>query len=196
MTDYYWGPDDASVHFCEKKYEHSEYIGEYYNTWTTFFYIFIGLLFVNSSLSKLGWITIIMGITSMILHATLRYYGQWMDEMSMLLLCFNCTRMIRKNIPTFFIYPLILLYILLNRFFLYFFLVFTLFQFYIGYEGIKHIHKRKRIFIMLYIGFLSVASICWLCDQLLCDYVQEYQLHAWWHLFTALGVGAGLMALK
>ena len=62
MTDYYWGPDDASVHFCEKKYEHSEFIGEYYNALTTFFYIFIGLLFVDSSLSKLGWITVILGI--------------------------------------------------------------------------------------------------------------------------------------
>ena len=193
---YYWGPEDASVHFCENKYEHYYFIGEYYNALTTFLYIFIGLLFINSSISYLGWITVILGITSMILHTTLRYYGQWMDEMSMLLLCFASLRTIRKGISKFLIYPLLVFYYYINHFFVYFFILFTIFQFYLGYECLRCIRGRKKIFIIMYISLFSLASMCWLCDQFLCDYVREFQMHAWWHILTALAIGVGLMAIK
>ena len=44
-------------------------------------------------------------------------------------------------------------------------------------------------------ALLLLSGICWVLDQLFCEYVREYQLHAVWHAGTALSMLLGLGAL-
>ena len=80
---YYWGLPDASIEFCEDKYAVVTWIGEYYNTLTSLCYILAAIMFVNTRLYKLAWAVMGIGIGSLLLHATLRYYGQWVDEITL-----------------------------------------------------------------------------------------------------------------
>ena len=44
----------------------------------------------------MGYTLIILGIGTFLLHATQRWYGQWLDELSMLLLSFQGISYLRK----------------------------------------------------------------------------------------------------
>ena len=96
-TNYYWGPEDTSVHFCEDKYIHNHRIAEYYNTISSLYYIVIGLIFLNTRLSHLGKSLIAVGIGAFLLHMTLRYYAQMFDESAMLVISFDTIRHIKKK---------------------------------------------------------------------------------------------------
>ena len=43
----YWGNPDASVSFCEDKYNVLPYVAEYYNTMSAISYIIVGLILKN-----------------------------------------------------------------------------------------------------------------------------------------------------
>ena len=90
-----------------------------------------------------------------------------------------------KNPFECFLGPILFLYGLLNQYFVYFFGIFTLAQFYILYYTLKQTKRVKKICSMGYIVFFLLGSSCWLADQMLCELTQPYQLHAWWHFFTA-----------
>ena len=96
-VDYYCGPEDTSVHFCEDKYTKHPRVAEYYNTISSLYYIVIGILFLNSRISHLGKSLIIVGIGAFLLHMTLRYYAQMLDEAAMLVISFDAVRHIKKN---------------------------------------------------------------------------------------------------
>ena len=85
----YWGTPDVSVSFCEDKYIVSNYIAEYYNTLSAFAYILVGTFYYKTKLKKIGLSIIFLGIGTTVLHSTLRYYGQILDEGGMLVLSFN-----------------------------------------------------------------------------------------------------------
>ena len=87
-TAFYWGEEDTSIHFCEDKYKNVYWVAEYYNTVSSLFYVLAGIFLLNSEIKRLGWGLIGVGVGSCILHATLRYYGQWVDEIAMIVLCF------------------------------------------------------------------------------------------------------------
>ncbi|GAG20792.1 unnamed protein product, partial [marine sediment metagenome] len=53
----------------------------------------------------------------------------------------------------------------------------------------------QKIFIIGYIVLFSAATVCWLSDQFLCEYVKDYQMHAWWHLLTALAIASAFLVL-
>jgi dihydroceramidase len=192
---HYWGPEDTSVHFCEKKYDQVWWVAEFFNTISSVFYIIVGLFFLGSHLDRLGKAIIGVGIGAGILHMTLRYYGQWIDEIAMLILCFLCAKEVKKSLSNYLLIPIIYLYSVLNQYFVYFFVIFTLSQFYIVYYGFKQTRKKGRICILCYILFFIMGASCWLADQLLCEQVQQYQLHAWWHFFTAFATMFGLLAM-
>ena len=81
----YWGESDTSISFCENKYSEIYWIAEYYNTCSSFLYILVALPFLNGRIKKIGWSTVGVGVGSIMLHGSTRYYGQWVDEISMLL---------------------------------------------------------------------------------------------------------------
>ena len=131
----FWGTPDVSVSFCEDKYIVSDYIAEYYNTMSALSYVIVGLLFYKTKLQKLSKIIILLGIGTALLHSTLRFYGQWIDELSMLILSFYIIKEIRQmrfGITTSEWYLLLLIfpYFLFERYFSYFFVVFSSLQIY------------------------------------------------------------------
>lgn len=195
-THYYWGPQDTSVYFCEDKYVKNPRIAEYYNTMSSLYYVVIGLAFINTKISHLGKSLIVVGIGAFLLHMTLRFYAQMLDESAMLIISFDAVRHIKKNkISRWYLFPLLVLYVLLHNYFVYFFITFALFQIYVAHIGLQITKpgSYQKIFIIGYIVLFSIGAACWLCDQFLCDYVKPYQLHAWWHIFTSLAIGSGLL---
>ena len=199
----FWGSPDVSVKFCEDKYIVSEYIAEYYNTMSALSYIIVGLLFSRTRLKNLSKIIILLGLGTALLHGTLRFYGQWLDEVSMLILSFYIikeVRLIRLNKRTnnLYLFPLIFNYFLFSHYFCYFFIVFVSLQIY-TYKITQRNHnkcsRQEYFLIKSYSILLMISSICWLCDQLFCEYVRDYQLHAVWHVGTALSLLLGLTAI-
>jgi|TARA_B110000444_G_scaffold225208_1_gene228920 dihydroceramidase len=199
----FWGTPDVSVSFCEDKYIVSDYIAEYYNTMSALSYVIVGLLFYKTKLQKLSKIIILLGIGTALLHSTLRFYGQWIDELSMLILSFYIIKEIRQmrfSITTSEWYLLLLIfpYFLFERYFSYFFVVFSSLQIYtytISRKNYDECTREVYYLIKAYLIVLILSSICWLGDQLFCDYVQDYQLHAVWHVGTSLALFFGLLAL-
>ena len=80
-----WGISDTSVSFCENKYEESKYIAEFYNTISSLSYMIVAYPFLRTKIKRIGWSCMGVGIGSILLHGPGRYYGQWVDEISMLL---------------------------------------------------------------------------------------------------------------
>jgi len=199
----FWGTPDVSVSFCEDKYIVSDYIAEYYNTMSALSYVIVGLLFYKTKLQKLSKIIILLGIGTALLHSTLRFYGQWLDEISMLILSFYIIQELREmrfGITTSELYLTLLIfpYFLFERYFSYFFIVFSSLQVYtyiISRKNYDECTREVYYLVKAYSIVLVLSSICWLCDQLFCDYVQDYQLHAIWHVGTALALFLGLLAL-
>jgi len=194
MEKYYWGQEDTSVHFCEDKYVRSSYIAEYANTWSSVAYICMGLIFLRTKLSKLGWGLILVGIGAFALHMTLRSYAQMLDETAMLVLSFETVSHIKK-INRYWVMPIVTIYLLLHNYFAYFFIIFTSVQLYLAYLGYTTTRGIRRGLIVAYVITFSIGTSCWLLDQFACDTVKSYQMHAWWHILTALAIGFGFVAL-
>ena len=198
----FWGKPDVSVSFCEEKYVVSDYIAEYYNTMSALSYVIVGILFYRTRLKELSIIMILLGLGTALLHGTLRFYGQWLDEISMLILSFFIIKEIRKErfnkrTNNLYLLSLILPYFIFERFFCYFFLVFCSLQIYIYLIARKKIKKYTLEYYLIksYSIILLLSGICWVLDQLFCEYVRDYQLHAVWHAGTALSLLLGLKAL-
>ena len=95
----YWGEKDTSINFCEAKYEKSPWIAEYYNTLSSFSYILISIPFLKTQKYMIAWSGIGIGIGSIMLHGTMRYYGQWLDEISMIMFSYHLLRYIDLKFP-------------------------------------------------------------------------------------------------
>ena len=199
----YWGTPDVSVSFCEDKYVVSNYIAEYYNTMSALSYVIVGLIFSRTRLKRLSKIIIMLGIGTALLHGTLRFYGQWLDEISMLILSFYIIKEVRwlrfkKTTNELYLFPLILPYFVLQKYFSYFLVIFTTLQIYtykIAQKDYKKCSKREYCLIKTYSIILIFSTFCWFLDQVFCDYVSKFQLHAVWHAGTALALLLGLWAI-
>lgn len=177
MTNYYWGPSDASVHFCEDKYTHLFWIAEYYNTLSSLCYILVGSAIRKRNIEISNGL-ILVGIGSILLHGTLRWYGQLIDEIAML---YTIVKGIEKYRPDkvkrYHLPIMIFLYLNFYQHFIFLASFFTLLNFYLCYIT----HNK------IYITFSTLGSICWMSDKLLCKYVKHWYLHVWWHIFTSIG---------
>ena len=128
-----------------------------------------------------------------LLHGTLRYYGQWVDEMGMLSIAFVGIQHKRLSVPNFYLLVLFLFYLTFAHFFLVFFTLFTLLEGYLIYLTLKTKNKWGKLAILFFI----CAFICWGLDQFLCYYTRPYYLHAWWHLLTSISLlYTGIFLLK
>ncbi len=195
----YWGRPDISVSFCEDKYKENKYIAEYYNTISAISYLLVGLFFYKTKIKSLGLIIIMLGIGTILLHGTLRYYGQWLDELSMLSLSFNIIKKLRleklkKHTSNLYLIALLGNYFIFEKYFYYFVIIFLCLQIYIYLLGrrLRSYTIKKYILIKLYSIVFFLSTFCWLLDQFFCDYVKKYQLHAIWHVGTALSMLLGL----
>ena len=191
---YFWGTPDASVSFCETAYTHSTWIAEYYNTMSSCLYFFVGYLFLNTNIHPLAVGVMCIGAGSIMLHGTLRYYGQWADELAMLTTSFYGLRYQRPYVRHEWIYLLFVFYLSFYNYFIIFFLSISAINIYFGVEALKS--SEDQILYRLYVFFFGLASLCWLLDKFVCNYVQQYYLHAWWHVFTSLGLWNVMYALQ
>ena len=196
---YYWGIPDASVHFCENKYEKIIYISEFWNTISSFSFIVMGLLLLKYREKRICFGLIGIGIGSVLLHMTSRHFGQWIDEISMLIVTFIGIQEYKKTISSLFLFPIIILYLLFSKYFILFFLVFVIANIYIAYRSFVKacicLSIKQSILIYLYLYFLILGSTCWLLDQFYCETFINNQLHAWWHIFTSLAGFCAILAL-
>jgi hypothetical protein len=55
-------------------------------------------------------------------------------------------------------------------------------QEYINYKRRITYHTKRGIFLY------SSSIILWVIERLFCDYVQSFQLHAWWHVLSSIGM--------
>jgi len=166
----FWGKNDASIDFCEDNYKENKYIAEYNNTLSCIFYLIPAILYRNTKIHYISVSLFLLSIGSAILHGTLRYYGQWLDEISMLCISYLTIKNFIPSIPNDFIVIIIGLY-------LYFWDTFCIF------------------FILSYIFLFLTGSICWFLDNFACNYFKSYNLHAWWHFFTGMSMTAGFYVL-
>lgn len=191
--------ESSKIDWCEKNYEWSPYIVEFFNTITNIPYIifyYIGLYSFknfkcNGDDKLLYGCLFFIGITSMYFHATLSLYGQLLDEFCIILLLMNTLTMVYKNKYTqFYIkcytlthsvvmcyYPWINIPVLFIIGFCIWKLLRTRFK---KYKDISF----KKYWILSQILFLSSVT-CWIIDRFMCGYIQNIQFHALWHVLSA-----------
>ncbi len=191
MATPYWGDFDSSVIFCEDKYVDSVYIAEYWNTISGIPYILVGIYFMTTNAFDLGVCIFLLGVGTVMLHTTLRWYGQWLDEISMLVLMFSYIKAIYPvsyNILA----AILILYIWMNEYHIYLVTVFialTLIQ----YFSVKSIVicTESRKYIKIYLRTMVTAFVCWVLDRLC---FQKYiNFHVWWHILSCIGTYFGTM---
>jgi dihydroceramidase len=191
--------NNASVNFCEKKFEYSPVIAEYHNSFSSLFYVLIGLMLLPTKLKTMGRWLCLVGIGAFLLHATLCQWAQMLDESAMLGLSFSALKQLKPSINNYFLIPTMIIYFIMNEYFFCFFSMFTTFQLLIvNYATIK-INAQNKSCIVLYIISFIFATICWFLDQgckfKFNKYLEPLQFHAWWHFFTSAAIGFGAMAL-
>ena len=193
----FWGDKDTSVSFCEDKYTKSKYIAEYYNTFSGLSYCLVGYYFYNKQIKDIGLILYLLGVGTCMLHATQRYYGQWLDECSMLTMCFLIIKRLRKkkNKETWnsILCIILVTYFYFEHIFCYFLIMFVGLLIYIYYIA-KKINMNK-IYFDIYLKVFIFSAVCWALDQVLCDYVKQYYLHAVWHIGTSVAIFFGVNSI-
>jgi dihydroceramidase len=191
MTTYYWGEFDSSAIFCEDKYVESEYIAEYWNTISGIPYILLGIYFMTTNSFDLGDCIYLLGIGTVMLHTTLRWYGQWLDEISMLVLMFSYIKAIYSQWSYTILVIILVLYTWLNEYHMYLVTVFislTLIQ-YRAVQDIVSFQTRKLN--KWYLRTMLLAFVCWVLDRLC---FQKYiNFHVWWHILSCAGTYIGTM---
>ena len=190
---HFWGNPDTELKFCEAKYQ-NKYIAEYYNTFSALSYIIVGYLLYLKNAKDVGYVVMFLGLGTMIMHATLRWYGQWLDEISMLIIeCFSIREITGhyENMNMLCVIR-VLLYIWFQDM-RYFVTMFIVMLGLIGYLTRDMLFNDNNI--ILYTIAMSIACACWLLDQFACYYVRDYQLHAIWHVGTALAIYFGFTSL-
>jgi dihydroceramidase len=86
----FWGPVTSSVDWCEANYTHTQYIAEFWNTVSSLAMVALGALGVVLHRKSLGWrlsfaylLIVVVGIGSVLFHATLQFEHQMWDEVPM-----------------------------------------------------------------------------------------------------------------
>lgn len=186
MSNKYWGEYDSSIIFCEDKYVESEYIAEYWNTISGLLYVVVGIYFMNTLVKNIGISLVIMGIGTMGLHGTLRWYGQWMDEMGMLSLMFVYIKGVYYDVSNNILYLLLGTYITFNKNHNVFLLMFVSLLYY-QYNAVKKIIKTEKTirYKKYYFITMGLGGICWILDRIC--FTKVINFHMYWHIFSAFG---------
>lgn len=189
----YWGEPDIELKFCENKYENM-YIAEYYNSMTAISYTIVGLILYLNKKREAGFWSFFLGIGTFVMHSTLRYYGKWMDEVSMLMLEMVAIKSLMVQYDVYIDYVsffIFVLYFLINNSYFFIMMFFGLLLF-IGYKTRDKFYENN---ILCYTLLMTLSIICWGVDQMLCGYFDSYNFHALWHVGTSLAILFGMMAL-
>lgn len=208
----YWNVT-SSVDWCEPNFLHSTYIAETWNTFTNLFYIFLGIYaFYNSYKLKISvpirfkllfTCFIIVGLGSILFHATLQRWAQLIDELPMLYLISISLFSILCNDSKTSIFTQVLsiifsagisvgvsIYMYLHPdkpelFFISFGVITTSTFLFTLHKSYK-IEKVPRIWGEATF-FLLFGLTLWTFENNFCDSIEYLKLHSFWHLFSSLG---------
>ena len=216
----FWSPRTASVDWCEPNYLHSVYVAEWYNTLSSLAVVLMGLtgiaLSTIFSYTKRFFFSFlamfIVGCGSVAFHGTLLFQGQALDELPMVwgtqIFLFIAAESAFDGFES-------LRFKWLPVALITYCAIFTAGYFYLGADAfvffvalyIAGVVTLVGMSISLYsrtsitaqrIGILSNLIyaggflILWLPDKFLCEYVQPYSFHAWFHLTSSLGPWMGI----
>ncbi|KAI0104317.1 ceramidase [Nemania sp. FL0031] len=96
-----WGPPTSSANFCEEDYAVTRYFAEFINTLTNLAYVFFALRYMYGRGSRglfapkfdsMSISLLILGVGSLLFHATLKQNLQFGDELAMLGLAWSILR--------------------------------------------------------------------------------------------------------
>lgn len=210
VKDSRWNSLTATVDWCEPNYVVSYYIAEFWNTFSSVSMSVVGIymlyLYKNQPLTRCiktcHWMLVLMGIGSVYFHSTLSYAGQLVDELTMfwylLLALMHVFRNVRGRKTQ------VLKRVVLGSVGLYYTVLmislnslptvqFVLFQgtfislaFYLWHNvydtarsDTKALQQMRRGTVLICLAWSS-----WMADYFLCDAVQNYHLHAFWHIIA------------
>ena len=170
-------------------------------------------------LSSLGFVSV--GLGSAYFHGTLTHLGQMADELPMVysmiiwwFLLFRMNEFKSFNRPLFTIDLVVVFGILYSLLWTYVHSLQTfvlIFQAHMGlmvlggivkfvylYRQPHHYTVQLKYLLIVYVGLLVSAFVCWLVDQQLCDRLNTVrelnpQLHAWWHVLGAVHCHLGIV---
>ncbi|KAI8886995.1 alkaline phytoceramidase family protein [Backusella circina FSU 941] len=205
----YWGAVTSSVDWCEENYTHSYYIAEFWNTISSLAMVALGFLGVALHHKSLGWklspsylMIVVVGIGSVLFHATLQFEHQMWDEVPMVwTACYLFWVLLDEFGYVGNVYTIaIALYCAFATFvtssnsgttqFIMFQVSFGLVMWsdlYFVWKLYKNV-SSNQIRELFHTGtkFLVLAIGVWLFDSNLCsvfEYIPNPQLHAWWHVW-------------
>ncbi|KAI7886283.1 alkaline phytoceramidase family protein [Lichtheimia hyalospora FSU 10163] len=213
LVEGYWGPITSSVDWCEENYTHSYYVAEYWNSVSSLAMVLLGALGVALHHRSLGWrlsvsylLIVVVGIGSILFHATLQFENQMWDEVPMVwTACYLFWLLLNENGYRGAVYPVAIS--IYCAFATYVTsqssgtMQFYMFQSSFGcvmWSCLWFVSKMyravqdKEITQLFHRGaqFLVLALAVWLFDKNMCHVYQDYnlfnpQLHAWWHVLMS-----------
>jgi dihydroceramidase len=193
----------SSVNWCENDYTHSEIIAEYWNTITGIFIIISALYNFYQNKRKSVWelyfsnfLLLLVGVGTMLFHGTLFYIYQLLDEVPMILLIIEYYKLVDKDtvylpklyssipviVGSYYVHPDY--QVILFQSFIVTGVVLLAFHF--SYFTKKYNIDLQELPIILTITIFS--TIIWSIDKHYCNYVVHLNLHAIWHITTAIGM--------
>jgi dihydroceramidase len=186
----YWGEPDGSIDFCEENYKENMYIAEYWNTISASVYFLIGMLWIFTKYKKIAFSFMFLSLGTALWHGTLRYWGQWLDEVGMLILTFNLIQEIHPSLNTWWLGLLIGIYFAFQEMFLIFGGLFVVLQCYLWLCArlMKISDSWNWTF---YNWLLLISAILWILDTFFCN-PSGINCHAFWHITTALASHFGM----
>jgi len=220
----FWGKVTSNVDWCEPNYSHTHYIAEFYNTMSSVPMIWMGLIGMIES-RRIGlprhfalsfFALMIVGIGSVMFHASLVYSAQLADELPMILGSLVFVYMMRDIVfpstngrfwmPEWMTAAMLIGYGVLTSLFMALWthsplpmnISYMLVVFFIIFAAIKTYRSAtqpisRRIF-ELAIASYFFGSGCWLVEKYFCEAampISQY-LHAVWHLTAGFGTYAFL----
>jgi dihydroceramidase len=220
MYKYYWGNNTALIDFCEKNYDITIYIAEFFNTISNIVIILLALYGFKHSINNdfnyifsIQYLSIVfVGIGSSLFHCTLRYTEQQLDEIPMMIGLFIWLYIIYKKewikyillqkYLYIFLIKLCILYSILHikysfvTIFQITFALLVILSIYRIYKYNKSINSNELKYIVkLYLYSAIIGAMCWLLDYHFCDLINKLpfnlQLHAFWHILSGINVYLG-----
>ncbi|CAF0869529.1 unnamed protein product [Adineta steineri] len=224
----YWSPSTSSIDWCERNYAVTYYIAEFWNCISSLLMCLLSIILIIRGLYNkiehrfllLSLSFGLVGFGSAYFHGTLTHFGQMADELPMvysmivwwfILFRMNKVKLASRISPTDILilcgifYGFLWTYVhSLQTFVLVFQVHFTLMV--LGgiikliylYRQTQHYTYKIMYLVIVYVGLLVPACICWIIDQQLCERMNSIngfnpQLHAWWHLFCGFDSYIGVV---
>ncbi|KAF0713160.1 Aste57867_4490 [Aphanomyces stellatus] len=199
----FWSPATAAINWCERDYAVSYFVAEFWNTLSNALYVVVGLrALLNTQrcpwqISAAALCCVFTGIFSGLFHASLQAHYQRIYEVFengiLVLFCHDRTTSTLVHIGVMATGVLVVDSFRFAELHLVFMIAFTIYRFLqIARDAPAATAAVHRAAMVTVGGFF-----CWLLDRVGCHVVSPMnpQLHAWWHLATAVALHYGFTAL-